>query len=102
MFGLFDDILAILYTMMLPLTAPTMVGHVALSTFRDTNYATFADIFRIYFWPDNEHNRKRVANVQNIVERYGNEIWVQMLKTPFFRGIIGYYCVEWFILPDTE
>jgi sterol desaturase/sphingolipid hydroxylase (fatty acid hydroxylase superfamily) len=98
----FDDCVSIFFTLLLPTVHGNMLKHIALSSIRDTNIATFADIFRLYFWPDNEHNRKRVANVQNIVERYGNTIWIQMLKTPFFRGVIGYYCVEWFILPDTE
>jgi len=100
--GFFDDCASVIFTLLLPLVGHSMLFHVALSSMRDTNIATFADIFRLYFWPDNEHNRKRVANLQNIVNKYGIEIWMQMLKTPFFRGFIGYYCVEWFIQPDVE
>lgn len=100
--GLFDDCIAIFFTLLLPTANNSMLFHIALSSMRDTNVATFADLFRLYFWPDNEHNRKRVANLQNIINKYGLVIWVQMLKTPFVRGFIGYYCVEWFIQPDVE
>jgi len=98
----FDDCVSVMFTLLLPAVHGHMMQHIALSAIRDTNMAVFADIFRLYLWPDNEHNRKRVANVQNITDKYGIQVWVQLFKTPFVRGFIGYYCVEWFILPDTS
>jgi len=97
--GLTDDLMSILFTSILPV-ANTLVTHIAAVTVRDVTIAAGADLWRLYFWPDNEHNRKRVANLSQIIGKYGLEVWLYMFKTPWIRGVISYYCVEKFIQPD--
>jgi len=98
--GMVDDIMSVFFTVMIP-TTHTLLTHIAAVTVRDVSIAAGADLLRLYFWPDNEHNRKRVANLSQIMNRYGLEVWFYMFKTPWIRGFISYVCVEKFIQPDT-
>jgi sterol desaturase/sphingolipid hydroxylase (fatty acid hydroxylase superfamily) len=98
--GMVDDLMCVFFTVMIP-TTHTLLTHIAAVTVRDVSIAAGADLFRLYFWPDNEHNRKRVANLSQIINRYGLEVWFYMFKTPWIRGFISYVCVEKFIQPDT-
>lgn len=100
--GFFDELCGCYYTMLLAVTSHSISAHMAINVMRDVSMSSFGDLTRIYFWPDNEHNRKRVANFQNLVEKYGLSVWVQQFKTPFVRGILSYLSVEWFTTPDEE
>jgi sterol desaturase/sphingolipid hydroxylase (fatty acid hydroxylase superfamily) len=98
--ALVDDFIMIIYTVLLPVIAHDPALHFCLLVARDFGIAVCADLIRIYFWPDNLHNRKRVANFQNILDAEGIWIWAMMFKTPICRALCEHLCVINFIKPD--
>merc|ERR1719198_2145457 len=57
--ALTDDLVMLAYGTMVPVCYHNHWQHFLAISFRDMTMATGADIWRIYAWPDNEHNRKR-------------------------------------------
>lgn len=100
LFSLFDDMHLIIYSLVLPYMHHDPKAHLIASVWRDLSIATGSDLFRIYFWPDNLHNRKRVANFQDIMTKEGVWFWGLMFKTPICRTICEHGAMLYFIQPD--
>jgi len=95
-----DNFTMVIYGLLLPIVFDNHLLHFLLIISRDLTTASVADILRIYFWPDNLHNRKRVANFIQISEVHGNYFWLQLLKTPAVRAFTEHVGMVWFITPD--
>lgn len=76
------------------------IYHSILILGRDSSLALLQDFIRLYLWPDNELNRKRIANFDHVNNSLGWHFWFMMAKTPFMRILIEHFCVVWYIVPD--
>lgn len=59
--------------------------------------ASSADLWRIYAWPDNEHNRKRVMNFESIIVKEGLYGWALMFKTPITRALTEHIAAKYLL-----
>lgn len=99
-FSAFDDVLLIVFALFIPHVCHDPKMHLMCCWARDVTMATGSDIFRIYFWPDNLHNRKRVANFQKIIDAEGIWFWGLLAKTPVCRVICEHAAMLYFIKKD--
>jgi len=99
--ALTDDTIMVLYGLMIPQVYNDHWKHFIAIAFRDVVMAASADLWRIYAWPDNEHNRKRVMNFQSIIDQEGIYGWALMLKTPMVRALTEHFALKYFLDNNT-
>eukprot|EP00494_Astrolonche_serrata_P032345 UN32614 len=97
-FNLAADFITIIYCLTAPLVKDNLILHILIIIFRDACMAVSADLIRIYSRPDNEHNCKRIANLNGSVHKSGLMYYVYTFKTPIIRGVVEHYAVQYFLL----
>jgi len=94
------DFCSILFTLFVPFLIHDPVAHALWGMARDWNLALICDVIRILFWPDNIHQRKRVANFEQVFRENGPMIWINFIKTPILRALVEIPAVHMLILPN--
>jgi len=93
-------IVQILYTLLMPFVYQDPLLHLVAAYARDVSMALQTDLLRVYFWPDNLQNRKRIANFQTILDDQGFWFWPAAFKTPICRLIFEHHAMKWWSIPD--
>jgi len=93
-------IMSAIYALVYPYCELDPVLLMCIGVWRDGVFALGADLARMYMWPNNLHNRKRVENLDQIIAFQGWSLWFWSFKTPFARALMDYFGAKHFVTAD--
>jgi len=94
------DTCSFIFTLFIPYLIHDPIAHALWGMARDWNYAVICDLLRIFLWPDNTQQRKRVANFEQVFRENGPLIWINFIKTPILRALVEIPAIHMLILPN--